>query len=411
MKTIETGSSHPQLCDLIAQRIAASPDRRITFAEFMDLALYDPSYGYYATNQVNIGMRGDFFTAPHLGRDFGELLAEQFVDMWHQLDHPHPFTLVEMGAGQGLLVQDVLRYLHRHYADCFAALEYLIVEASPALVAEQRRSLQRFAESWGRLHWRQWHEIAPESVTGCFFSNELVDALPVHQVAIASGRLHEIYVTLADPTQLSPQSSSGCAFVETLGDLSTPRLQEYFTLSGVDFPSAAYAEGYRTEVNLVALDWLTTVAQRLRQGYLLTIDYGYLASRYYSPARHQGTLQCYYQHTHHNDPYLNVGRQDITTHVNFTALERQGLALGLTSLGLTPQGLFLMALGLGDRIAAISTLTPTAETSLQDILQRREALHLLANPMAMGNFGVLIQTKGLSDRQHQLKGLQMGALS
>jgi len=183
--------------------------------------------------------------------------------------------------------------------------------------------------------------------------------------------------------------------------------------------SGAYPEGYRSEVNLAALDWLNTVAKRLQRGFLLTIDYGYPATRYYLPSRHQGTLQCYYRHQHHDDPYLYVGHQDITAHVDFTALERQGELCDLHRVGFTQQGLFLMALGLGDRIADLSRVNDPqgqAIAGVQDvmtIMQRRQALHQLMNPMGLGGFGVLIQCKGLTtqERQHSLKGLSVPPLS
>jgi SAM-dependent MidA family methyltransferase len=144
----------------------------------------------------------------------------------------------------------------------------------------------------------------------------------------------------------------------------------------------------------------------LQRGYILTIDYGYPAHRYYSPTRSQGTLQCYSQHAHHSDPYRAIGRQDITAHVNFTALEQYGELVGLETLGFTQQGLFLMALGLGDRIADLST--PNPDIPVQDILRRRESLHALINPMGLGNFGVLLQAKGLhAPQERKLQGLEM----
>ena len=410
--------SNPALCKAIAQPILASPEQRITFTEFMDLALYHPQHGYYATNQVNIGVGGDFFTSPHLGADFGELLAEQFAEMWRVMDFPQPFTLLEMGAGQGLLVQDVLRYLHRHHPDCFDALEYIILEASAGLVAEQKQRLQKLADDWGHLHWRRWEEIPANSLVGCCFSNELVDAFPVHQVVWQGGTLQEIYVTLADlegadqavTGQLAGQSPGQFAgqFTEVIGNLSTQTLADYFALVGIELTTPPYPDGYRTEVNLAALNWMQTVSDRLQQGFLLTIDYGYPASRYYAPVRSQGTLQCYYQHAHHSNPYLHIGQQDITTHVDFTALERQGERDGMTTVGFTQQGLFLMALGLGDRIAALSDPEATATLNPMDILRRRESLHSLANPMGLGNFGVLIQSKGLAPEQSKaLRGFSV----
>jgi len=393
----QPNQSQQELCDRIAQNIITSPGHQITFADFMALALYEPEYGYYATNRVNIGGAGDFYTAPHLGSDFGELLAEQFAEMWRLLDFPNPFTLVEMGAGQGLLVRDVLRYLHRHHDACFEAVEYVIVEGSPALRQEQQQRMAKLVQNFGRLHWRTWDEIAPNSIVGCFFSNELIDALPVHRVMWKDGVLQELYVTLEDAVDAKPDAA-GKRFVEAIAPLSTPALQQYFERIGIDFAAGNYPAGYTTEVNLAALDWMKTVAQRLQRGYVLTIDYGYPAQRYYMPTRRSGTLQCYFQHRHHDDPFINIGLQDITAHADFTALERQGETCGLQTLGYTQQGLFLMALGMGDRIAAVSTLTPDESLTITDILARREALHTLIDPSGMGNFGVLLQGKNIPDQ-------------
>lgn len=422
----DSSANNPFLCQAIAQCIAQTPQHRITFADYMDLVLYHPQNGYYASNSNVIGEAGDFYTSPHLGADFGELLALQFVEMWEGLNRPSPFTLVEMGAGQGLLIHDILKYLHQHHFPCFEVLDYVIVEKSPALRAEQERQLQKLAQSWGHLHWRSWEDIPSHSIVGCCFSNELVDAFPVHQVIRYQGKLQEIYITTAENREfdriggevraqpaasvplLAVEPSAASPFQEVIGELSTADLQGYFDQSGIDLLSAPYPEGYRTEVNLAALDWMTTVVDRLAQGYILTLDYGYPEHRYYTPTRSQGTLQCYYQHGHHSNPYLYIGRQDITAHVDFTALERQGERCGLQTLGFVPQGLFLMALGLGDRLAALSDPIATAGLSINDILRRREALHSLINPMGLGNFGVLIQGKNLPAHEGAiaLRGLQ-----
>lgn len=383
-------SGNRTLGDLMAQMIAESSCLRIPFSEFMDLALYHPQHGYYATRAVAIGPKGDFFTAPHLGPDFGELLAEQFVQMWEVLQRPDRFTLVEMGAGQGLLAADILCYLHQQHSDFCACLEYLIIERAAPLIAEQRRQLQEFRNL--EIDWKSWEDLNPNSIVGCFFSNELVDALPVHLVTIATGKLQEIYVT---------QGEAG-GFTEVVAELSTPQLAAYFDLTGVKL--SALPDGYRSEVNLAALDWIGQVGSRLKQGYVLTIDYGYPSDRYYHPARSAGTLQCYYQHAHHSDPYIHLGQQDITAHVDFTALQRQGDRVGLQTVGLTKQALFLMALGLGDRMASIRNSPATTPAEVQATLRRREALHQLASPIGLGSFGVLVQSKG-GDGAILLKGL------
>jgi len=392
--------SNPELCVLISERIAASPQQRITFAEYMDLALYHPQYGYYNGDRPNIGKQGDFITSPHWSADFAEVLGEQFVEMWQILGKPHAFTIVEMGAGRGTFAVHLLQYLQRQYPDLFQILEYIIVEISPVLLAQQQQKLAEFKT----VKWCNWDEIANNSIVGCFFSNELVDAFPVHQFIVEKGQISEIYVAAAE----EQNKESGIKFIEVAGELSNPNIAEYFDLVGIDLSATVYADGYRSEVNLAALDWIKTVAEKLQRGYLLTIDYGHPAHRYYNPRRTDGTLQCYYRHRYHSNPYINVGRQDLTAHADFTALEKQGELCGLEVMGFTQQALFLMILGVGDRIASLSA-NDAEVLDLTTFLRRREALHQLIDPMGLGGFGVLVQCKGLKEEEkgEKLKGLRV----
>jgi SAM-dependent MidA family methyltransferase len=383
-------SDHPPLKQLICDRIFANPQQRITFAEYMELTLYAPQLGYYARSSQQIGSQGDFFTSPHLGKDYGELLAIQVVQMWQLLDEPQLFSVVEMGAGQGLLALDMLRYWQQHQPKLLASMDYIIIETAPAMVASQ----QRLLSDWP-VRWSSWVELPDEELVGCVFGNELIDALPVHQVTVHVGQLKEVYVSCSAEQQLREQ----------IAELSTTKLQQYFELANIQIGD--YADGYRTEVNLAALDLIQTITQKMRCGYLLLIDYGYNADRYYNPMRDQGTLQCYYQHRHHNDPYIHIGNQDLTAHVDFSSLMRQGSAMGLQQMGLTKQGLFLMALGLSDRLAQITNTSITNQnTDGMAIIQQRQALHQLIDPTGLGGFGVLIQGKGLSPEQMLLQGLQ-----
>jgi SAM-dependent MidA family methyltransferase len=384
------------LREIIAQQIAQSPQHCITFAEYMHEVLYHHQHGYYVTQATRMGDRGDFVTASHLATDFGELLAEQLIQMWEVLRRPTPFVILEMGAGQGILARDLLTYLAQSNPECFAIVQYWIIEQSATLTNLQQQQLQ----GWP-VQWWTWDQIPKAEIVGCCFSNELVDAFPVHQILIQSGKLYEIYVTTR------PDSDGQLQFQELVAEPSTPELAAYFDQLNLDL--SQYPDGYRSEVNLDALDWIKTVADRLKCGYLLTIDYGHLAHRYYSLARRAGTLQCYYQHAHHSHPYVHIGYQDLTAHVDFTTLQRQGEVRGLQTLGFIEQGLFLMALGLGDRIAAIShPESSSSNLDLQHRLARRQALHTLIDPFGLGNFGVLIQAKGLDTNQlsQVLKGLQ-----
>ena len=393
--------SHSPLCQIIAHRIITSPQKRITFAEYMDMVLYHPEYGYYSSDAIKIGFRGsDFFTSASLGADFGELLAKQFYQMWEILDKPIHFDLVEMGAGQGILASHILNYIQQQYPDFLAAVKYIIVEKSQSLKQEQQQRLQDFSVDWCNLE-----EIPSKSINGCFFSNELVDAFPVHQFTLAAGELREIYVTLAELNrEISEiQIIRDPLFMEIIGEPSTPQLGEYFKLVEIDLSQNTYENGYRSEINLAALNWLGIVADCLERGYVLTIDYGYPAHRYYNPRRSQGTLQCYYQHRHHDNPYINIGQQDITAHVDFTALSSWGERCGLKNMGWTQQGLFLMALGIGERLAALSS----QQQPISQLLQHREGLHQLINPGGLGNFGVLVQSQGLTEQEasQPLQGL------
>jgi SAM-dependent MidA family methyltransferase len=375
-----------QLIQIIQDRITNAPQQRITFAEYMDLVLYHPQQGYYSSGIVEIGKEGDFFTASSLGSDFGELLAEQFVEMWEKLEKPTQFDLVEMGAGKGQLANDILNYLSQHYSQFLEALHYRIIETSSALKQEQQNLLKTWQEKGLKMTWETWEELADASLVGCCFSNELVDAFPVHRVQIEDGTLKEVYVTLGENT--SP-------FTEITDELSTSQLREYFQTVGVSIPTSAYPDQFQTEVNLAVIPWLKTISRCLQKGYLLTIDYGYTADRYYNPQRYSGTLQCYTQHQRNNDPYYLIGQQDITAHIDFTALETYGKQYNLEPLALTKQALFLMALGLGDRLNELSQ----GGFNAMQILQRRDALHQLIDPMGLGGFGVLLQGKGLTSEE------------
>ena len=381
-------SNSQQLQKILRTEINANPQKRITFARYMNLVLYHQQYGYYNSGIASIGAKGDFFTSSSLGRDFGELLAIQIRQMWQNLGRPDSFCVVEMGAGNGELAKDILNFLlDSSDRSSIAALKYIIIERSPALKLKQQQLLEHIDID---LSWKTWSEISPNSIVGCFLSNELIDAFPVHLVTKNNDRVEEVFLSIEEG-KLS----------ETVHPLSTENILRYFDLVGIDLWQPQYADGYRTEVNLEALEWLQTVAGKLNRGYVLTIDYGYQANKYYRPSRQRGTLQCYYQHRRHNNPYVNIGYQDITAHVDFTALERQAEQYDLQTIGFTQQGLFLMALGLGDRLNDLSS----GKYDIFEIFQRRDALHQLIDPTGLGGFGVLIQGKNLAESEQSLQGL------
>ena len=365
------------LLDKVINKIRANSTQRITFREYMELCLYDEEYGYYNSEKFNIGTQGDFFTSTSVSADFAQLLAIQLHQFWQLLGQPQCFQLVEMGAGEGYLAIHILLFLEQNYPHIIENLEYIIIEKSTSLKAKQQKLLSEKISSKIKVKWSILEELNDESIVGCFFSNELLDAMAIHLVTWRNKQLQEVY--------LSYENSH---IQEIYDNLSTAKINDYFSKNGIKF-SSVYPDNYRTEVNLQALNWLAKVAKKLQRGYLLTIDYGYTADKYYHPQRFQGTLKCYSSHRHHDNPYVNIGIQDITSHVNFTSLEQYGLDYGLDVIGIIPQAIFLMNLGLGDRLNQLSN----ANISLEEILSRRSQLHNLINPEGLGNFKVLLQTK------------------
>lgn len=365
-----------ELEEEIRRRIRA--EGPITFAEFMEMALYHPGLGYYTRPGRGFGREGDFYTSVHVHPIFGAMLALQLREMWYALGRPRPFILVECGAGEGFLAKDILEATWRRWPEFFTALRYGIVERSPYLTSVQK---ERLAGS-GRPAWFEslseaaaW---AGEPLTGCLLANELIDAFPVHRVRLVGGRMREIYVAL-----------DGERFVEVLGELSGPELAAYFD-------GLSLEEGQEAEANLEALRWLEEVAQNLARGFTLILDYGYRAEELYGPRFPRGTLMCYRKHQAGEDPYRFLGEQDLTAHVNFSALIERGRELGLKTLGFTTQMEFLLSLGILEEAARWD------EGSAR--LTAQMAAKRLIMPGGMGEiFKVLIQYKGPG--QPRLKGL------
>ncbi len=306
---------------------------RISFAQFMELALYHPRFGYYTVGLNRVGKTGDFYTSVSVGPLFGRILAQQLRQFRADLGEPDNFRVIECGGHHGQLRADVLA--------AAPELNYQIIESGDAL---------------------------PEKIVGCVLSNELLDALPVHRVIVENGQWRELYVT------------SG--FREQTGPLSNSRLSEQLW----DLP-VRLMEGYQTEVNLLGLDWLENISKRLERGFVMTVDYGFERTDYFAPHRHSGHLQCYHQHRRSADPYQNVGEQDITSHVEFTSFIEHGEKLGLEPVLFTDQGRYLIQTGASD-IADIVTRTAGGFS------RERASIHQLTHPGFMGrSFKVLIQQR------------------
>ncbi len=371
---------HPELITKIAEEIRLFGP--ITFARFMDLSLYEPTHGYYMRGRPGderIGWDGDFYTSADLHPAFAAALARQLRQADDLLGQPDPFTVVEMGPGKGLLARDLLSAGSKLGGSFLHRLRYVLVERSPAMKGLQRANLACWLQPEGRLRWvDSLRELDTDSLVGVFFSNELVDAFPVHRVKVHQGELKEFHVDFQEGW-----------FCETLLPLSTPEISRHLQRLEVTLQ-----EGQITEINLHALDWLREVARVLGQGLVITIDYGHTAQDFYSPDRLSGTLLCYHRHKVLDDPYHRVGLQDMTAHVDFTSLALIGEQTDLTVTGFTNQMGFLAGLGIEE---TLGTLDPDSAEF--------HAVVALIRPQGMGRtFKVLIQHKGL-DRP-ELDGLR-----
>jgi SAM-dependent MidA family methyltransferase len=295
----------PALIEFIREHIHR--DGPVTFRWFMEQALYHPEHGYYASGRAAIGRHGDYFTNVSVGPLFGKLLAMQFREMWLRMGTPDSFTIVEQGANSGDFARDVLGALKKNAPDFFESVHYTIVEPFPVLRERQKRALEDFPRS-------AWCENLAElqPFRGVHFSNELVDAMPVHLVLHQGGVWRERYVDFCDGE-----------FVFIEGPLSSARLELHLQ----KLPPIS-AEKYTAEINLDALDWIALLSSRLTAGYVLAVDYGHPRSALYNEEHSTGTLSCYAKHRRNFDPLQAVGEADVTAHVDFTSLAEHAEAHG-----------------------------------------------------------------------------------
>jgi SAM-dependent MidA family methyltransferase len=359
----------------------------ITFRDFMQAALYDPESGYYNTERLKIGPAGDYYTSSNVHAAFGASLARLFADLLGTnrdansstttTDH---FEILEAGAGTGQLALDILTALRAEHPDVYSRINYLIAERSPEMERRQRSKLKPHS---GKVEWvgvtANGHPSV-ETVTGILFSNELIDALPVHVARAVPGGLEELLVTA--PAERREDNSSDFCF--SWGAPSTEEIRRYLEIAG-----ARLSEGQIVEVNLDAAEWLRAVARILETGYLVTIDYGDVAGHLYSQDRMHGTLRSFYKHALAPSVLDRPGVQDITASVNFTALMEYGRHARLETVSFERQSAFLIRMGLIDRIAAMEMKADP----MTDLRDRLAVKNLFAPGGSSDNFRVLIQRK------------------
>ena len=318
---------------------------KITFAEFMQIALYHRSGGYYSAQRNDLSE--DYYTSPRAHPAFGALIATHLRHLWRLLGCPKPYQVVEIGAGSAVLGDDVTSHVYNKLEKFSGSLEYVSADLSETEL--------------------------PTGITGCVFSNELLDAFPVHRFQIVNGEVKELYVTL-----------SGNEFSEVVAEPSTGRIKGRLTELGVRL-----REGHRGEISLGIQSWFDRVSKILRRGFLITIDYGYEGNSYYQN-HPNGTLQTYWEHTQGVNPYRNVGKQDITSHVEFTSVINTGREFGFEPLTFISQNQYLKSLGIDVWIENLRHTNNSPKEKEANLFAMRD----LIRPDGLGRFKVLIQYKG-----------------
>ena len=362
----------------------------IPFSRYMEICLYDPSQGYYSRNAEQFGKAGDFYTSSDIHAVFGRLLARQFEEMWQVLDRPSNFEILELGPGRGLFARDVLDWSKKKFPDFFAALTYTLQEQSPALNAKLQDTLcthiaagKAIVPTESLAAAGMHRTLAPDAPI-IVFANEFFDALPVEilstegklHLALENGRLREIWL---------PPLPEELEFLDRLGVHPEPR--------------------ERIEVPMIAQHWIHPIAEQIQRGFLIVIDYGYTRNEQLA-GRHRGTLMAYRNHSARIDPYQAPGEQDLTAHVNFTALASACEQASMRCERLLTQSQFLMGIGEKTQFADAFEDCRLPQEHAKVALQLKH----LVTPIGMGEtFQVLVAKRGIDQKKAEsLSGLTFG---
>ena len=387
------------LQQMISERIQR--DGPITFAEYMRLALYEPEYGYYMTGVAKMGWEADYFTSTDVSSLFANCMGRQLFAMWEKLKRPGHFIVVEQGAGRGHLAEGVRSWAQKEAPDFYDALDYQTedirggVDAvqqgrgqAPPLLYTNKMLISQDNIEEAKPAYSQGDREGRPGRPSVVLSNELVDAFPVHIVEKRGEHLYEVFVDVQQDGR----------FFEVLDEPGSPEVAGYLDTYKILWRT--FDDGWRAEINLDALRWIQRTAGMMRKGFVLTIDYGEKAKKLYAAWRKRGTLLCYYKHQANERPLLHPGKQDITAHVNFSALIEEGRQLGMRLHRFTTQRLWLQNLGIEGELeqrylnefaeAEFARATDRGQIALLKWRNVRQQASVLTDPGGMGDFKVLI---------------------
>jgi len=405
--------SNSDLQQLISERIQR--EGPISFAEYMRMALYEPGYGYYMTGAAKMGWEADYFTSTDVSSLFANCMGRQLFAMWAKLKRPGHFIVLEQGAGRGHLAEDVRLWAQKEAPEFYEVLDYRTEDirggedATASDEFDQSKTVRYSTQDeTGNITSRYPtqgdprvptpHNTTPAPTRGArslewetpsvVLSNELIDAFPVHIVEKRGERLYEVFVDVQQNGR----------FCEVLDEPSTPEVAGYLDMYKI--PWRAFEDGWRGEINLDALRWIQRTTGLIRHGFILTIDYGDKAKALYTAWRKRGTLLCYFKHQANERPLLHPGEQDITAHVNFSALIDEGRRLGMRLHTFTTQRHWLQGMGIEEELeqrhvnefaeAETARATDRGQVALLKWRDLRQRAAVLTDPDGMGDFKVLI---------------------
>jgi SAM-dependent MidA family methyltransferase len=360
----------------LAERLSDQIRREgpITFRAWMETALYDERQGYYCRKDLaRWGRQGDYRTSPETSVLFAATLARYFAQLSAQLRSPELFTVVEIGGGAGHFAAQVLETLRDRFPAVFARLNYVFDEISNDARIRAAEQVAKFSE---RVRFEHLHELSPIDA-GVIFSNELIDALPVHRIGLVEGKLLEFYVGLSE--------NGDFRWVD--GPISTPRLIDYLKRFQIQLRDRQVVE-----INLALEDWYREVAKKLQHGYVVTVDYGCEAEELHGPARNQGTLRAFRRHRLVEDILSAPGEQDITSTVDWTVMKKIGLELGCELVTFERQDRFLMNCGL---LEELELRVAEVESDAERLRLRTNVREMILPGGLSSSYQVLVQQKGV----------------
>ena len=362
--------------ELILRRIKANGP--ITFSSFMSSVLYDENFGYYSrkTNNHPLGIYGDYYTSPLVHPAFASLLAINIYHLWTAMGEPEEFSIIEIGAGNRYLYKEIISFYRKNIPRFLDIVTYYPVD----VFSDKSKNIYDINE-------------VPKEIIGCIISNELIDAFPVNRFIYKDKKIKEIYVDYDYKNNI---------FIDEINDLS-----ELEIASRVSPFIKNFDDGYKGEVNLGIGYWADIVSSIISSGFVITIDYGYERDKLYSSKNKHGSLRCYFQHSLSANHYSNIGRQDITSHVDFTTVNHSLAVNGFEKLFYLSQKKFLEYLGLEFFIKGLNQSYKNKEISNDSYNKQSYAINLLVDKNGLGNFQVSVHSKNiLKDQKNIAKNQQ-----